>query len=256
MIAPESARWTLIAGTVTGIILYELWAANDRRRHRLNDENEEPSRHSQPDHGEKPAAQEKSTSTPAPQKPPPLPPSPPSGQPRKVDPLPPPETERIPGSDVPLADEMPNYIQKMSGDELWAEARRLPHNAIPSRRFDAKYLELLYRAASVGHIEAMKKIGDYALRRYSFVEAYYWYLMAEEAGARDVFRTMNDIQQQWMMVGCPHESENEYADFSAEQGSYARAMLNFRSGINVSQAKRYIDAVRRSRKQMADPSAN
>ena len=49
-------------------------------------------------------------------------------------------------------------------EELWSKARAMPHGFIPDFQTDGEYLDLLCRAAKLGHLEAMKKLGEYAAR--------------------------------------------------------------------------------------------
>lgn len=79
-------------------------------------------------------------------------------------------------------------------------------------------------------ISPLKEAKDRALRKGNVVEAYYWLLRAELAGATDVESDLRKLIAKWISRGCPREYENERSDFTREQGSFARAVLHLRSG--------------------------
>ena len=118
-------------------------------------------------------------------------------------------------------------------DRLWAEARRMPHNIIPDPVTDGDYLTKIRGAAALGHLEAMAKLGEYAFRRRALVEAYYWTALAELKGASRLAETLRLIEARWMQADCPTEYDNCYNDFSERQGSFARALLRIRCGVDV-----------------------
>lgn len=79
-------------------------------------------------------------------------------------------------------------------------------------------------------ISVLKESKDRALRRGNVVEAYYWLLRAELAGATDVESELRTLRAKWISRDCPLEYENERSDFTRAQGSFARAVLHLRSG--------------------------
>lgn len=79
-------------------------------------------------------------------------------------------------------------------------------------------------------VSTMKESKDRALRHGNVVEAYYWLLMAELAGATDVESELRKLRAKWISHNCPREYENERSDFTRDQGSFARAVLHLRSG--------------------------
>ena len=85
-------------------------------------------------------------------------------------------------------------------------------------------------------VSALKESGDRALRRGNLVEAYYWLLRAELAGAKDVESELRKLRAKWIARDCPREYENERSDFTRNQGSFARAVLHLRSGKAYSHA--------------------
>ena len=79
-------------------------------------------------------------------------------------------------------------------------------------------------------VSAMKESKNRALCRGKVVEAYYWLLQAELAGATDVESELRVLRAKWISRNCPREYENERSDFTRDQGSFARAVLHLRSG--------------------------
>lgn len=122
-------------------------------------------------------------------------------------------------------------------EELWNKARAMPHGFIPDFQTDGEYLDLICRAAKFGHLEAMKKLGEYAGRRGAIVEAYFWTVLADLNGASGLKRRLLQMQRQWVMSGCPSERENVSELFSQLQGSFARALLRIRCGIDAPLAR-------------------
>ncbi len=78
-------------------------------------------------------------------------------------------------------------------------------------------------------VSAMKEAKNHALRHGRIVEAYYWLLLAELAGATDVASELRKLRGKWIAHKCPREYENERSDFTRNQGSFARAVLHFRA---------------------------
>ena len=122
-------------------------------------------------------------------------------------------------------------------EELWTTARAMEHSVVPNGEDDAEYLGLVYRAAQLGHVKAMVKLGEYACRRGEFVEGYYWTDLAVRRGAKGLSGALREIRARWMASGCPPGRENVHAGFSALQGSFARALLRIRCGIEHVQAR-------------------
>ena len=134
----------------------------------------------------------------------------------------------------PRCEDAPPVVEGVSeADRLWTEARRMPHNIIPDPATDGDYLAKIRGAAALGHLKAMAKLGEYAFRRGALVEAYYWTALAELKGASLLAETLRLIEAQWMQAGCPTEYDNLYDDFSERQGSFARALLRIRCGVDV-----------------------
>ena len=122
-----------------------------------------------------------------------------------------------------------------SSRRLWERARDMPHNYIPDLEHDYMYLTMVYAAATAGRVEAQAKLGEYALRREAYVEAYYWLRLAAVNGMRTESHRelMRECCTQWVLNGCDPEYGNEYRFFSGRQGTMARAMLRHDTGIDV-----------------------
>ena len=122
-------------------------------------------------------------------------------------------------------------------EELWTTARAMEHSVVPNGEDDAEYLGLIYRAVQLGHVEATAKLGEYACRRDELVEGYYWTDLAARRGAKGLSLVLREIRARWMSEGCPSERENVHSGFSVMQGSFARALLHIRCGIEHVQAR-------------------
>lgn len=116
---------------------------------------------------------------------------------------------------------------------LWEEARVIPHPYNPDWENDREYLSKIHGAAKLGYLEAMAKLGEYAFRRGMIVEAYYWTVLAELKGAKGLKPRLREIRLRWMSKRCPAERDNVHAEFTDEQGSFARALLRIRCAVNA-----------------------
>lgn len=132
---------------------------------------------------------------------------------------------------------MDSEIKKQS-ETIWLKARKMPHGFVPHREMEKEYLDLLRQAAALGHAEAMNKLGDYAFRRGTLVEAFYWKLLSELHGFRPSRPSLTEIRQAWVFRGYPTEYGNVSPEFTAEQGSFARTILRIRSGVDRAGARR------------------
>lgn len=132
----------------------------------------------------------------------------------------------------------------LTADEAWSRARVMVHEFVPDEVADAEYLELVRRAAALGHTLAMVKLGDYAFRRGWIVEAYYWTLLAQLKGAPDLDVALAEIRKVWRREGYPPEYENVRPDFSEQQGVFARAVLRLKCGQNAAVAKKRLYELR------------
>lgn len=134
-----------------------------------------------------------------------------------------------------------------SGEDDWAAARAIPHQAIPDWESDGAYLELVYSAARGGCVDALAKLGEYAERRQLLVEAYYWYSLADERRKNAYGRTLQRLADTWQTLGFPREPVGFYAELGEQRGSYARSLMRVRLGIDIAAAKRRAEALHPSR---------
>ena len=115
---------------------------------------------------------------------------------------------------------------------LWDEARTMTHNFIPDPETDGDYVVKIYAAARLGHLGAMVKLGEYAYRRGAIVEAFHWMILAELKGADGLDETLFEMRTRWLAERCPEEYENAYAEFTEEQGVFARAVLRLQCDVD------------------------
>ena len=86
-------------------------------------------------------------------------------------------------------------------------------------------LERVYEAAKQGNPEAMLELGNYAYWRGAIVEAFYWTILAELKGMDGLDEVLFEMRTRWLAEGCQGEFENAYAEFTEEQGEFARTVL-------------------------------
>ena len=157
--------------------------------------------------------------------------------------LPPPKPAVVPrpvseevAPEAPAAGEPKEDVQQTEADALWEAACEMEHQFIPDWETDEAYLTLLYKAAALGQFEALNRLGDYALLREAFVEAFYWKIKVAMEEAPFLGATLEDVLAAWTRAGCPTEYENVTDDFSADQGVFARVVMRFMTGINLANA--------------------
>jgi len=126
------------------------------------------------------------------------------------------------------------------GEELYVRARSMPHQLIPNYGTDGLYLDMLGDSAALGYAPAMQKLGEYAMRRAAWVEAYYWMWRARQCGAQNLAGVMRDIRKAWIRAGCPDELQNVYELFSEETGSIGRALIGIDTGRNAETARKFL----------------
>jgi len=133
-------------------------------------------------------------------------------------------------------------VDDMTGKVLFDQARRMPHQLIPDFAFDEQYLELLGKSAAAGYAPAMAKLGEYAMRRAAWVEAYYWMSMAKRHGMYNLTGVMREIRKNWSLCDFPSETSNVNALFPPEAGSIGRALLHIDSGREPAAARAFLKA--------------
>jgi len=136
----------------------------------------------------------------------------------------------------------PNSTSSLTGEELFEQARALPHQVVPDFDSDGPYLELLGQSAKQGYSPALAKLGEYAMRRAAWVEAYYWMKLAQRNGMLGLSPTLREIRKNWSLDGFPGQSSNVNWLFTLEAGSLGRALLHVDSGHEAATAKEYLKA--------------
>jgi len=128
------------------------------------------------------------------------------------------------------------------GEALFIQAREMPHQEIPDFEFDGEYLDLLGKSAATGYAPALAKLGEYAMRRSAWVEAYYWMSMAKRQGMQGLANVLREIRENWSLDGYPDEADNVYRYFTVEAGSLGRALLHVDSGHDAAGAREFLEA--------------
>lgn len=146
------------------------------------------------------------------------------------------QAEAEPESAVEQPQEASSQVDAMV-ERMWETARKMEHNFIPNTREDGRYLSLLHSAALAGHTKAQEKLGEYAFRRGTLVEAYYWYELAMLNGMPRLESKMRECRNRWSVRGCPPEYENVYELFTDRQSALGRAVLRLDSGVQLELAK-------------------
>lgn len=130
----------------------------------------------------------------------------------------------------------PSAADLAEAERLWKESLDKRHSEVPDISTDWQYMNLLYKAAMLGHVEAMSRLGDYAYLRMDLVEAFYWKLRVELTGGICRNPSLKDIIDAWVDEGCPDEPENLKMGFGEEESIFAYAVLGYKSGINAQQS--------------------
>lgn len=144
------------------------------------------------------------------------------------------------GASLPKGGEAP---QEISPEEAWERMQTMEHNLIPDFVVDAEYLYYVNVAAQGGNLNAIAKLGEYAMRRGTIVEAFYWTFLADMYGHPEVATPLRNIRSLWMRSGCPGEEDNVRPDFTETQGEFARAVLAVQCGLDAPLARRTIEGL-------------
>ena len=122
-----------------------------------------------------------------------------------------------------------------TGDDVDATARRVDGERLTKRwRQDGRYYQILHQTAKSGNMASMDKLGELALVRKDFVEAFYWKLMVELRHGRPSGMSARNVCCAWMEAGHPKRSvEGEAGLFTDDQVKLATAVLNLWSGLHV-----------------------
>jgi len=126
------------------------------------------------------------------------------------------------------------------GEAIYQRAYAMPHHVIPNFDTDDLYLELLGKSANAGYAPAQVLLGTYAMRRATWVEAYYWMSAAKRQGMKNLTNVMREIRANWSKDGFPDEADNVNPLFTAEAGSLGRALLHVDSGREKARAREFL----------------
>lgn len=124
------------------------------------------------------------------------------------------------------------------------KAKGIARNALPETEWSVELLRDLLEAAKAGDAEARSLLGEYAWRHGAFVEAFFWYSMADELEPAAYRRELGRVFADWRDAGCPGEFDNVRKSFNEYCGSYARALLRVRAGIDVGVSVRMAETLR------------
>ena len=88
------------------------------------------------------------------------------------------------------------------------------------------------RGVSGGEISEYEARAEKAHGEKHYVEAYFWTLKAQYAGALSMKRSLMRYRAEWIYHGKPDEKDNVREDFTAWSGSFARAAMRIECGIH------------------------
>ena len=123
----------------------------------------------------------------------------------------------------------------LTGDDDDAAARRVDGERSAKRwRQDGHYYQVLYQTTRTGNVASMDKLGELALVRKDFVEAFYWKLMVELHGGRPSGMPARNVCRAWLDTGHPERVvEDEAGLFTESQAKLSMAVLDLWSGRHV-----------------------
>jgi len=125
-------------------------------------------------------------------------------------------------------------------EAIYVAARKISHQRIPNYVQDTAYMEMLGKAAQAGHDRALSKLGEYAMRRHEWVEAYYWLWLAQRNGARNLELSLRKVRRRWVKEGFPGQGSNVNALFTKERGSIGWALLCALTGHDAQNARKFL----------------
>ena len=120
------------------------------------------------------------------------------------------------------------------GDDVDAAARRADSERLTRRwRQDGHYYRVLHQAAHAGHLSSMDRLGELALARKDFVEAFYWKLMVELHHGRPAGLSARGVCRTWKDAGYPESNAGGGGSFTKNQSRLAMAVLDLWSERHV-----------------------
>jgi len=84
------------------------------------------------------------------------------------------------------------------------------------------------------------KLGEQAMRRETWVEAYYWMWQARRNGRPDLEAQLCEIRESWMLDGFSDEATNVSGLFTVEKGSIGRALLHLDTRRDAEGAREFL----------------
>ena len=100
-------------------------------------------------------------------------------------------------------------------------------------RQNGHYYQVLHQTAHAGSLASMNKLGELALVRKDFVEAFYWKLMMELRHGKPSGLSARGVCRAWRGAGCPEPNADEDGLFTESQAKLSMAVLNLWSGLHV-----------------------
>ena len=97
-------------------------------------------------------------------------------------------------------------------------------------RQDGHYYRVLHQAAHAGNLSSMDRLGELALVRKDFVEAFYWKLMVELHHGRPSGLPARGVCRAWQAAGCPESKTDAAGPFKENQAKLSMAVLDLWSG--------------------------
>lgn len=136
----------------------------------------------------------------------------------------------------PIREEAAPRDAEVPSAQARGESANVPAGQVqrPSRwRQDGRYYQVLHQTANLGNLASMDKLGELALVRKDYAEAFYWRLMMELLGAPSPGLSARGICRVWMDAKCPEWHPAEGGLFTEKQVKFARAVLDLWSGRHV-----------------------
>ena len=94
------------------------------------------------------------------------------------------------------------------------------------------YYQVLYQTARTGNVASMDKLGELAIVRKDFAEAFYWKLMMELDRKRPSGLSAHGVCRAWRDAGCPEPNTKADAGwlFNENRAKLSMAVLDLWSG--------------------------
>ena len=121
-------------------------------------------------------------------------------------------------------------------EALWQYTAFLPHSYIPdpNNAEDALWEKYCLEAAEKGNADAMNEMGNVFRRREHYIEAMYWYAMANAHDHPQGAMSMNGIAEEWKNHGCPRYFKKGSPHFDRARHDCALSYLEANAGEEIS----------------------